>query len=326
MTKGMPIRTGIPFPQGIESGSARPRLEDAVAAPVGTETIDRLRRRRRGPGRYWRRCHGFLRRRGRRLLLPLREEEFCAGHALGVGSERVFRAWRRSHHRFQAAFLLAPRRSNRGRRRHQRHGGSRFRRHGLDHLALPMLLAFPLTFTTLAPAQQGSARETRHQQRAPAQRPKQRGIDPGLRRRNWRRPYRNGGCWRSGRLYRRRGRRFALHRGRSALRGRDRLGPRCRSGRWPWCAPLHRSRYRSLRLLLRLRRRNGGIQPLFDRRRRLNHRLRGRKCWSGRSRRLLRFRGWIDNHRLARRHDGLREQRRRTESQNSGNRGPGGAK
>src|SRR3546814_5078851 len=59
-TKGMPIGTGIPFPHGIRRNSACPRLEDAVAPPVGTETINRLGGRRRRPERFGRCCRGFL--------------------------------------------------------------------------------------------------------------------------------------------------------------------------------------------------------------------------------------------------------------------------
>lgn len=199
MTKGMPIGTGIPFPQGIQSDSACPRLEDTLASTVGTKAIHRLRGRPRGPGRFGR-SHAFRDHRRLNLLLPLRQQEFCSGPALGMGAERVFRAGRCSHHRLQGAFLLAWHRCDRRGRRHQGHGRNRslgsLHRFGLDNLALPMLHFL----ATRASAHQGSTGKADHQQGAAAQRPKQCGIGPGLRRCGRCLPFRRSGCSRRDRL------------------------------------------------------------------------------------------------------------------------------
>ena len=142
MTNGMPIGTGIPFPQGIQSDSACPRLEDTLASTVGTKAIHRLRGRWRGPERFGR-SDAFLDYRRVSLLVPLRQQEFCPGPALGMGAERVFRAGRCSHHRLQGAFLPAWYRCDRRGRRHQGHGRNRslgsLHRFGLDNLTIPML-------------------------------------------------------------------------------------------------------------------------------------------------------------------------------------------
>ena len=199
MTKGMPIGTGIPFPQGIQSDSACPRLEDTLASTVGTKAIHRLRGRPRGPGRFGR-SHAFRDHRRLNLLLPLRQQEFCSGPALGMGAERVFRAGRCSHHRLQGAFLLAWHRCDRRGRRHQGHGRNRslgsLHRFGLDNLALPMLHFLAMR----ASAHQRSTGKADHQQGAAAQRPKQCGIAPGLRRCGRCLPFRRSGCSRRDRL------------------------------------------------------------------------------------------------------------------------------
>jgi len=199
MTKGIPIGTGIPFPQGIQSDSACPRLEDTLASTVGTKAIHRLRGRPRGPERFGR-SHAFRDYRRLNLLLPLRQQEFCSGPALGMGAERVFRAGRRSHHRVQRTFLLAQHRCDRRRRRHQGHRRSRLphrlHRFGLDNLTLPMLHFL----ATRASAHQGSTGKADHQQGAAAQRPKQCGIGPGLRGCGRCLPFRRSGCSRRHRL------------------------------------------------------------------------------------------------------------------------------
>ncbi len=199
MTNGMPIGTGIPFPQGIQSDSACPRLEDTLASTVGTKAIHRLRGRWRGPERFGR-SDAFLDYRRVSLLVPLRQQEFCPGPALGMGAERVFRAGRCSHHRLQGAFLPAWYRCDRRGRRHQGHGRNRslgnLHRFGLDNLTIPMLHFL----ATRASAHQGSTGKADHQQGAAAQRPKQCGIGPGLRGCGRCLPFRRSGCSRRDRL------------------------------------------------------------------------------------------------------------------------------
>ena len=329
----------VPFTlSSVRSGRAR--LQKAGTHTIIAEAIDGLAaidRRSRGCNRVSRagRWRGFDR-------LALGQQEPCPTQPLGMGEEGVFRAGRRGHHRRDRALLVRCRGSGRvSRTRRDRRWPDGFRRglnrhrrgnrHRLGHRRRRHRLIVHNRVSGTTTAHHCSATQSGKQQGDAAHGEQKRIIGPGwllghdglggslshrLRRNDW-----CSGGWRHGRRRNSRGR----------LGSRLGHGGRCyrRSG------PFHTARRGAAR-----GRRGGGFRfssgngcgaTLLDRRGCLHDRRARRECrrgWrsgNGRDRRCRRRGGNRHGGSNRRRGDFLRQQRGCTESQNSGDRGPGGA-